>query len=58
MPDLGLSTSDLVLLLLLVVSELLSFIPQVKSNGVFQLAFNFIKIMANKFVITKTPKVK
>ena len=57
MPDLGLSTSDLVLLLLLVVSELLSFIPQVKSNGVFQLVFNFIKLMANKFAITKTPKV-
>lgn len=29
--------------LLLAVSELLSFMPQVKSNGVFQLVYSFIK---------------
>jgi hypothetical protein len=44
--DSGASSDDFfkaLVTMLLAVSELLSFMPKVKSNGVFQLAFSFIK---------------
>lgn len=33
---------------LLAVSEALSMIPQVKANGIFQVVFNVIKVLAGK----------
>ena len=37
-----------IIVALLAVSEALAFIPKVKSNGIFELAFNILKTLAGK----------
>jgi hypothetical protein len=46
MPELN--TFELVLLVLFGISEALSLIPSVQSNGIFQLIFNILKKLTTK----------
>lgn len=43
-----LTTFNVIVIALLAVSEALSLIPSVKANGVFQMLWNVLKIMAGK----------
>jgi len=47
---LDINTVMIVLSTLFAVSEALSIIPQVRSNGIFQIVFNVLKVLSEKHI--------
>lgn len=47
-PEVEATLFSLIIIALLAISEVLSFVPVVKANGIFQLAVNILKKLAGK----------